>query len=65
MRNGEAAVRNLRQRLERLEATEAENPYLIRVVWDDDADQEAAAGARIRLRWGDDHEPPREAPAAP
>jgi hypothetical protein len=53
-------MRDLRRRLERLEAAELGDPYLIRVVWDDDDDQDPTPGQKIRLHWGNDHEQPSE-----
>jgi hypothetical protein len=49
-------MRDIRRRLERLEAAEPGDPYLIRVVWDDDDDQAPASGRRIQLRWGNDRQ---------
>lgn len=43
-------------RLRRLEVKTERQPVVFKVVWDDDDDQEPAAGRVIRLRWGDDRE---------
>jgi hypothetical protein len=55
----------LEARLKRLEAKAERAPVVIRVVWDDDADQEASAGRVIHLRWGNDRAPLRETPETP
>jgi hypothetical protein len=49
-------MRDLRRRLKRLEAA-PDALYLIRVVWDDENDQEPISRRRIRLRWDDNREP--------
>jgi hypothetical protein len=49
-------MRDLRRRLERLEAAEIDDGYQIIVCWAED-DQEPISGRRIRLRWEHNREP--------
>jgi hypothetical protein len=44
-------------RLKRLEDKTERPPVVVRVVWDDDDDQEPTSEQRIRLHWGDNREP--------
>jgi hypothetical protein len=49
-------MRDLRRRLERLEAAEQDDGYQAIVCWAED-DQKPISGWQIRLRWGNDYEP--------
>ena len=52
----------LAARLARLEAKVERPAVVFKVVWDDDDDQEATPGRRIRLHWDNDHEQSSETP---
>lgn len=56
-------ARSIDARLQRLEAKAARPSLVFRVVWADGEDAPGPEGPVIRLRWGGDHEPPRETPA--